>query len=134
MAVFQSLDLRKVRLDDPVFAGRISRCLDVTIPATIAKLEEDGHIDLLKQQPRPERVPRGAGFWDSDVAKVMEGMAYALALRPDPALEKIFDDWSEAYRAVQQPDVTSTVTSPNTIRNGDSLIWPGITNFTASGI
>ncbi len=104
MAVFQSLDLRKVRLDDPVFAGRISRCLDVTIPATIAKLEEDGHIDLLKQQPRPDRVPRGAGFWDSDVAKVMEGMAYALALRPDPALEKIFDDWSEAYRAVQQPD------------------------------
>ena len=104
MKTLQSPSLRKVELRDPVFAARQRTCLDVTIPATIAKLKEDGHIALLKQQPKPEGAPDPWCFWDSDVAKVMEGMAYALALRPDPALEALFDDWSEAFRAVQRPD------------------------------
>lgn len=46
------------------------------------------------------------GFWfqDSDFAKWLEGVAYSLRWRPDPALEAIADAAIEDVVAAQQPD------------------------------
>ncbi len=46
------------------------------------------------------------GFWfqDSDFAKWLEGVAYSLRWRPDPALEAIADGAIEDVVAAQQPD------------------------------
>ena len=43
-------------------------------------------------------------FDDSDVYKVIEGAAYALSMRPDPALEARLDGWIARIAAAQEPD------------------------------
>lgn len=46
----------------------------------------------------------GMVFQDSDVAKWLEGVAYALAVRPDPVLEARADRVIEVIEKAQQPD------------------------------
>lgn len=46
----------------------------------------------------------GMVFQDSDVAKWLEGVAYALAVRPDTELEKRADDIIDIIEKAQQPD------------------------------
>ncbi|MGM9538305.1 MAG: glycoside hydrolase family 127 protein [Candidatus Onthomonas sp.] len=46
----------------------------------------------------------GMVFQDSDVAKWLEGVAYSLAVRPDPALEQRADDIIDLIAKAQQPD------------------------------
>lgn len=46
----------------------------------------------------------GMVFQDSDVAKWLEGVAYALAVRPDARLEKRADDIIDIIEKAQQPD------------------------------
>ena len=46
----------------------------------------------------------GMVFQDSDVAKWLEGVAYSLALYPDPALEARADEIIEIIAKAQQPD------------------------------
>lgn len=46
----------------------------------------------------------GMVFQDSDVAKWLEGVAYSLAVRPDPELEARADRIIETIRKAQQPD------------------------------
>ena len=46
----------------------------------------------------------GFVFQDSDVYKWLEGVAYSLRWRPDPALEAVADGAIEAIAAAQQPD------------------------------
>ncbi len=43
-------------------------------------------------------------FQDSDVAKWLEGVAYSLAVKPDPALEARADEMIEIIEKAQQPD------------------------------
>lgn len=46
----------------------------------------------------------GMVFQDSDVAKWLEGVAYSLAVRPDPKLEERADQVIEVIARAQQPD------------------------------
>jgi uncharacterized protein len=43
-------------------------------------------------------------FDDSDVYKVIEAAAYALMLKPDPALDRKLDEWIAKIAAAQEPD------------------------------
>ena len=104
MTKFRSACFNRVKPDDPVFAPRIQSCLDGTIPATIAKTIETGRIDAFRLNWKPGMEHQPHVFWDSDVAKVLEGIACALALRPDPELEKLYDEWVDLIVSAQQPD------------------------------
>ena len=80
--------LKKIRLRDGVFAPRQKINREVTIPTCIQRCEETGRLKAFKLEWKPGDPDEPHIFWDSDVAKVLEGMAAALMLEPDPALEK----------------------------------------------
>ncbi|MBE6369000.1 MAG: glycoside hydrolase family 127 protein [Lentisphaerae bacterium] len=93
-----------IRTADPVFAERIKVCIAETIPATMRKTVETGRLDAFKLNWKEGDKNKPHIFWDSDTAKVLEGMAYCLALNPDPELEKNYDEWVELICSAQQED------------------------------
>ncbi len=88
----------------------------VTVPFALAQCEETGRLknfDLAAETMRR----RAAGettfqnkpvtlypFDDSDVYKVIEGVAYALSVRPDAGLDARLDGWIARIVAAQEPD------------------------------
>ncbi|MBO4620855.1 MAG: glycoside hydrolase family 127 protein [Victivallales bacterium] len=97
-------DLKEARFTGGLLARRQQTALDTTIPATMAKTIETGRLDAFRLTWRPGQPKKPHVFWDSDTAKVLEGMAGALALRPDPALEAEYDRWVDLIVSAQQPD------------------------------
>lgn len=93
-----------VSLADPVLAPRVEANRAATIPACLRFCEETHRLDAfdLKWKKGDKWFPHI--FWDSDVAKVAEGMARELARRPDPALRKELDALARRIVAAQRPD------------------------------
>lgn len=74
------------------------------IPTQYKQCQDTGRIDAFKLtwkagQPNPPHI-----FWDSDVGKWIEAVAYSLAAHPDPVLEKRVDDAVGLIAAAQRPD------------------------------
>jgi len=93
----------KIILKDKFFAPRQAGNISVTIPAALQRCEETGRLDAFKLQWKPgSDLPLPHVYWDSDVAKVMEGMAYTAASSPEIArrLEELVD----LVISAQQPD------------------------------
>ena len=93
-----------VSLADPVLAPRVEANRAATIPACLKHFEKEHCIDALKL-----RWTKGDRwwphiFWDSDVAKVAEGMAREIARRPDPALARRLDSLARLIVSAQRPD------------------------------
>lgn len=104
MQKYFSPRLTAVKLQDPVFAPRVATAVKTTIHANIKQAVETGRVaafDLKWKEGMPDKPHV---YWDSDVAKILEGMAYVLALAPDSALEKVYDEWVDKICASQQPD------------------------------
>lgn len=85
---------KKIKLLDPVFAPRQETGYRVTIPGCIRRCEETGRLKAFKLQWKKGEPEQPHVFWDSDVAKVLEGMAEMLMVHPDPAMEKELVNWS----------------------------------------
>ena len=88
----------------------------VTVPFALRQCEDTGRLrnfDLAAETMR-RRAAGEPGFQqrpatiypfdDSDVYKVIEGAAYALSLRPDPALDRQLDACIARVAAAQEPD------------------------------
>ncbi len=101
---FKKIPLSAIKLNDKILAPRIESCINVTIPSALERCKETGRLDAFKLdwEPGKEKCPHI--YWDSDVAKVLEGVAYALAQSPDPELEKYYDDLIDLIVSAQQPD------------------------------
>ena len=93
-----------VRLADPVLAPRQEANRAATIPASLKFCEETHRIDALRLAWKPGDDWTPHVFWDSDVAKVLEGMARDLLLHPDPAAAAKLDEYVRIVVAAQQPD------------------------------
>ena len=95
--------MENVFLKDNFFAARQQKNISVTIPSAIKRCEETGRIDAFKLQwtSESDKLPPHV-YWDSDVAKVMEGMAYVAKDSPEIAarLEELVD----LVISAQQPD------------------------------
>lgn len=105
-----------VRITGGFWQTRQAVNLTITVPYAIKQCEDTGRLtnfDLAAETLRR----RAAGettfqnkpvtiypFDDSDVYKVMEGIAYALHVKPDPALEARLDGWIARIAAAQEPD------------------------------
>ena len=90
-----------VRLSDGVLALRQKKALTSTIPSAIKKAEDSGRIasfDLVNYHGLREY------FWDSDTAKILEGIAYALKLEKNDELQKTFEKWVDQIVSCQQED------------------------------
>ena len=102
---FLPIDPTAVRLSDPVFAERVESCRNSTIPSSIAKCRETGRIDTFRLVWKEGMPNRPHIFWDSDFAKVLEGMALALAQNPDDReLAAELDGYVDLVVSAQQPD------------------------------
>ena len=104
MKYYQSADLKSVRLADPVFAPRIELAAGPMLKAVIEQTVATGRIAAFDLDWTPDKPFKPHIFWDSDVAKVLEGMAYLLALSPDPELENLYDSWVDKVVSAQQSD------------------------------
>ena len=93
-----------VSLADPVLAPRVEANRTATIPACLKHFEKEHCIDALKLKWKKGDKWWPHIFWDSDVAKVVEGMARELSRKPDPALAKELDRVAKLVVSAQQPD------------------------------
>jgi hypothetical protein len=101
----EPLPARDVRLDDDFWAPRLRTNRTTTIPWCLRHCEMTGRIDnFAKAAGLLEGAHAGQRYDDSDVFKVIEGAAHALACDPDPALERSIDAVIEKVAAAQEPD------------------------------
>jgi len=63
-----------------------------TVTAVYNRFAETNRFDALRCKWLEEGRYTGHVFWDSDIAKWMEGAAYLLKKQPDPALEALCDE------------------------------------------
>src|SRR3954469_9437159 len=78
----------------------------VTAPHALAWLERDGTVDNLRRLTADEAPGPHRGLWfsDSDVYKVLEGIAWDLGRAPAPELQDEIDRLTGVLLAVQRPD------------------------------
>ena len=72
------------------------------IPAEHKQCKETGRLDVWSWKPGMPNEPHI--FWDSDVAKWIEGIAYARYQQPDPVAEAQADAYIETMRKGQAAD------------------------------
>ena len=82
-----SVSLKNVRLEDSFLLPRLEKCRTATIPSSIKRCEETGRLEAFKLNWKEGLPNQPHIYWDSDVAKVMEGMAYILAIYPDKEMD-----------------------------------------------
>jgi uncharacterized protein len=94
-----------VRLRDDFWGPRLATNTKVTVEANLRQCESTGRIKNFAVAGK--LVPgkhEGQLYNDSDVYKVLEGVAYSLALKRDPDLERRADKIIDAIASAQQPD------------------------------
>ncbi|MDR1963177.1 MAG: glycoside hydrolase family 127 protein, partial [Planctomycetaceae bacterium] len=103
---FCSVPFTDVHFDTKSFwAKRLKINREVSIPHNYKWCEETGRFtNFAKAAKLMGGDFKGIYFNDSDVYKLLEGIAYSLADHPDPALEKQADDVIAWIAAAQQPD------------------------------
>ncbi|MGE4564304.1 MAG: glycoside hydrolase family 127 protein [Victivallaceae bacterium] len=93
-----------ITLKDRWLAPRQETNRSSTIPSSLERCRETGRIEAFRLQWRPGEPNRPHIFWDSDVAKVLEGMALSLELFPDPAMAAELEELITLVLSAQQPD------------------------------
>ncbi len=102
----QQVPLQNCTIDDAFWLPRLQKHSNATIPAAIVQLRDSTARIQNFEIAAGEKQGKFKGLvWDdSDVYKVMEGIAYSIMLKPDPGLEKLMDYWIDMMAKAQQPD------------------------------
>lgn len=104
MRKYRNADIQEVTVQDKFLSPRMAANRQVTVPYSYKRCQETGRIDAFKLDWKEGMPNRPHIFWDSDVAKVLEGMAYVAAGKSDPELEKTADALIDLIVSAQQPD------------------------------
>ena len=107
-----ALPLRNVTINDGFWSELQNRVIDVVIPYQNQILEDQVPGAEKSHAIQNFRIAAGDAkgefhgmvFQDSDVAKWLEAVAYALTVRPDAELEKKADEVIDIIGRAQQPD------------------------------
>jgi len=75
-----------------------------TVNAVYDRFKETGRFDALKCNWTDGMPNQPHVFWDSDVAKWIEGVAYLTEIKKEPALEKLVDEMIEDIAKNQRDD------------------------------
>jgi len=101
----EPVPFQRVRIRDDFWSARIETNRRVTVEANLAKCEETGRIrNFAVAGGLVEGEHEGLLYNDSDVYKVLEGVAYTLAHQRDAELEARADAIIAQIAAAQQPD------------------------------
>src|SRR5437764_1726728 len=94
-----------VTIRDGFWSPRLTTNRTATVAANLRQCELTGRVRHFAVAGKLEPgAHKGLLYDDSDVYKVLEGVAYALAVERDPELEKRADAIIEKIVAAQQPD------------------------------
>lgn len=100
-----AVPFQNVKIADAFWGPRIEKNRTATIEANLHQCEITGRIkNFAIAGKRETGKHRGFLFNDSDVYKVLEGIAYALSSKRDRELEKRADAIIDLIAAAQQPD------------------------------
>ncbi|MCL2462111.1 MAG: glycoside hydrolase family 127 protein [Defluviitaleaceae bacterium] len=105
MPGFTPIPFTNVKITDPFFLPKIETVCNTTVEACLAKCEETGRIaNFAKAAGLAEGEFEGIFYNDSDVYKVLEGVAYILEHTKNEALEARADEIIRLIAAAQEPD------------------------------
>ncbi len=116
--LFAPVFFTQVSIDDKFWSARMKISQNTTIPSCLAQCENTGRIsNFTKAARRIDGDFEGIFYNDSDVYKVIEGVAYSLMNQPDVKLEaqadRIIDDivaaqeengYLQTYFTLSEPD------------------------------
>ena len=108
----EEIKVKQVRLQDGFWSEFQDRVIDTVIPFQESVLKDEVPGVAKSHAIENFRIAAGLSrgefygmvFQDSDVAKWLEGVAYALAVRGDEELEKRADEVIDIIEKAQQPD------------------------------
>lgn len=102
----QPVTFNHVHVHDEFWAPRIQVNSEITIPYVLQKCRETGRVDnfLKAAGKKPPTNLTEYPFDDSDVYKVIEGVSYALQVKPNPFLEKSVDTLIQIIGEAQESD------------------------------
>ena len=95
----------EVSIQDSFWGPKQAVNQKVSIPHTLDECEKTGRMNNFDLAAKGARTGfKGLIFDDSDVYKCLEGAAYSLALKKDPALDQRVDSFIARIAAAQMPD------------------------------
>ncbi len=100
----RTVDFSQTRITGGFWKQKQALVRRVTTGAVYDRFADTGRIDAFRFDWREGNPKKPHFFWDSDVAKWIEGAAYQLALAPDARLEKKIDSLVELIEKNQQED------------------------------
>jgi DUF1680 family protein len=107
-AIAQSINpvpFSQTKITDRFWAPRLAAHATATLPICIEQSEvKTGRIRNFEKAAAGLGRHEGIYYDDSDVYKVLEGMAYSLINNPNPQLEEKCDEWIDKITAAQQDD------------------------------
>lgn len=104
---FKAVPFTEVKIDKdaPIWGKRLEINRTVSIPHNIEWCEKTGRFTNFAKAARLLNGNfEGIYFNDSDVYKLLEGIAYSLKVHPDPELEKKADQVIDWIAAAQEPN------------------------------
>jgi len=121
----QPVPFTSVKVTDDLWAPRIKRNHEVTIPIAFEQSEKTGRIRNFKIAGELEegKFQSNYPFDDSDVFKIIEGASYSLQTFPDPALETYLDTLIYYIGLAQEDD--GYIYTYRTIMGNGSHPWIG---------
>ncbi len=102
----KSVPLNKVKINDAFWSSWLESHRTGTIPNAITQVRDStSRISNFEVAAGIKKGKFNGLVWDdSDVYKVMEGIAYSLQNKPDAELEKLMDYWIDVMAKAQRPD------------------------------
>ena len=87
---YKNLSFENVNINGGFWEEKQELLRDVTVKAVYNRFKETGRFDAFKCDKNSKIKPHI--YWDSDVAKWIEGASYLIKKSPEPELEKIIDE------------------------------------------
>ena len=117
MAQLQNISFQQVDLTEGFWRDRQNLNRDVTVGAVERRFRDTGRFEAFKFNWTPDsNLPRPHYFWDSDLAKWIESVAYLLQKGPQPALyasaRAVIDDIAAHQQADGYFNIFHTVVEP----------------------
>lgn len=144
---WQGVSFTSITINDHFWRPRLEVLRQTTLPDCLSKCEDTGRIDnFAKAGGLMEGHYEGKYYNDSDVYKVLEGIAYALMPRRDEALEaeadriiglisaaQEADGYLSAYFTLENPQGKWTDMEKHEMYNGGHLIEAAVAYYEATG-
>lgn len=103
--MIRPVDFTDVSINDGFWSAQLKKHKEAVLPACIAQIEDStGRMQNFINASAREGQHSGIFFDDSDVYKALEGIAYSLAVNPDPVLEAKADEWIGHIAGAQLED------------------------------